>query len=164
MTPDTPQPPLTCFDLIKGVHIVYCEESGNALRLTNHIQDQWSRWLRNEWTADDMRCVIRYIRRRYYDRNRPQIMQGMLRFRNLVEPEYNEAGMPHYTKFESLLCDARADQRNQVKPKTNRDQALASLTTGSAEVGSRVVDGVKPAGMTAQQIVEGLQKWKQENL
>lgn len=60
------QPSLSITDKLKGLHIVYCTETGNALAMTNHRQDQWSRFDAQGFTADDLRCVIQYIRRVFY--------------------------------------------------------------------------------------------------
>lgn len=115
MTNGSPQPHLTEQDRVKGIHITYCQESGNAISLTLHRMMIWQAWLRHGWTSEDLKATIRYIRKRYYNRDRPQIVAGMIRFSRLVEqPE----------TFEEYLCDACADARNAPKPPTQRDSVL----------------------------------------
>lgn len=118
------QPSLSCVDKLRGFHVIYCEEAENPLSLTNFRMDQWARWETNGWTADDLRCVIRYIKRRFYDKNRPHICRGMLHFKRLIEPEWRETG-PDYSYFEQYLCDARADQRNYRPPPSAKQTVLA---------------------------------------
>lgn len=114
----SPQPHFTEEDRVKGVHIVFCHETGNPISLTLHRMMIWQAWLRHGWTADDIKTTVRYIRKRYFNPDRPQIVKGMLHFSRLIEqPE----------TFEEYLMDAKADQRNARPAPTQRTQALKAV-------------------------------------
>lgn len=153
------EPPLTDQDKIKGMHIVFCAETGNQLRLTMPYMDDWARWMANGWTADDLRVTIRYIRKTFYRKDKPEVARCMTHFDKLIRPKYTEGGHRDWLYFEQLLSDARADQRNSRPAPTQRTAVLKAV--GRTEEAPR--SEVRQAGTVAQQIIsEGWEKLKKE--
>ncbi len=122
----TTQPTLGSHDKIKALHILYCTESGNSLPLNIFRTDVWSRWEAQGFTAEDLRLVIRYIKKNFHSPDKPHIMRSMLHFRKLIEGEYRDTGID-YSYYEQHLCDAKALARNERSQPTQKTQVLAAV-------------------------------------
>lgn len=69
---------------ITAAHQLYCQLTGQTLRLGFDRERQWHEWLRAGFTTDDLRRVILYLQREIRE-NRRNI--GALKLSNLLQPD-----------------------------------------------------------------------------
>lgn len=69
---------------ITAAHQLYCQLTGQSLRLGFDRERQWYEWLRAGFTLEDLRRVIAYLQReiRHGRRN-----VGALKLSNLIQPD-----------------------------------------------------------------------------
>lgn len=98
---------------IKDLHACFCHETGAQLRLgigEYTREAAWSRFLKH-FTKDDLRTVIRYLRKEISIGNR---RPGALKFSNLIE---------RLDGFEEDLQFAKGAERNQ-QPRRNMEERM----------------------------------------
>jgi hypothetical protein len=81
---------------IEILHDLYVKLTGQDVRLDMARQRQWFDWIRQGFNQEDLRLVVRHIKRGIGEHQRNQ---GALKFANLI-------GMPD--RFEEDLAQARA--------------------------------------------------------
>lgn len=99
----------------RELHELFCEITGQqGLSLRFDRMRTWHEWMSCGWTDDDLRVVVRYLRRGIAEGRRNP---GALKFRNLI-------GQPDL--FEEELVEARRELRvRQPRPSTvERKQSL----------------------------------------
>lgn len=69
---------------IAAVHQLYCQLTGQALRLGFDRERQWYEWLRAGFTAEDLRRVVSYLQREIREGRRNV---GALKLSNLLQPD-----------------------------------------------------------------------------
>jgi hypothetical protein len=69
---------------ITAAHQLYCQLTGQALRLGLDRERQWYEWLRAGFTAEDLRRVIGYLQREIREGRRNV---GALKLSNLLQPD-----------------------------------------------------------------------------
>lgn len=69
---------------ITAVHQLYCQLTGQSLRLGFDRERQWFEWLRAGFTPEDLRRVIGYLQREIRERRRNV---GALKLSNLLQPD-----------------------------------------------------------------------------
>lgn len=69
---------------IAAVHQLYCQLTGQSLRLGFDRERQWFEWLRAGFTPEDLRRVIGYLQREIRERRRNV---GALKLSNLLQPD-----------------------------------------------------------------------------
>lgn len=71
-------------EAITALHQLYCQLTGQSLRLGFDRERQWYEWLRAGFTPEDLRRVIRYLQREIQERRRNV---GALKLSNLLQPD-----------------------------------------------------------------------------
>jgi len=69
---------------ITAVHQLYCQLTGQALRLGFDRERQWYEWLRAGFAPEDLRCVVGYLQREIREGRRNV---GALKLSNLLQPD-----------------------------------------------------------------------------
>lgn len=69
---------------IEAVHRLYCQLTGQNLRLGFERERQWFEWLRAGFTPEDLRRVILYLQREIRQGRR---YVGALKLSNLLQPD-----------------------------------------------------------------------------
>jgi|SRR5271165_3399577 len=69
---------------IAAAHQLYCQLTGQSLRLGFDRERQWYEWLRAGFTPQDLRRVIAYLQREIRDGRRNV---GALKLSNLLQPD-----------------------------------------------------------------------------
>ena len=69
---------------ITAVHQLYCQLTGQSLRLGFDRERQWFEWLRAGFTPEDLRRVITYLQREIREGRRNV---GALKLSNLLQPD-----------------------------------------------------------------------------
>jgi len=69
---------------IAGAHQLYCQLTGQSLRLGFDRERQWYEWLRAGFTLEDLRRVIAYLQREISQGRRNV---GALKLSNLLQPD-----------------------------------------------------------------------------
>lgn len=69
---------------ITAAHQLYCQLTGQNLRLGYERQQLWYQWLRAGFTPDQLRRVIAYLQREIRERRR---YIGALKLSNLLQPD-----------------------------------------------------------------------------
>jgi len=69
---------------IAGAHQLYCQLTGQSLRLGFDRERQWYEWLRAGFTLEDLRRVISYLQREIRQGRRNV---GALKLSNLLQPD-----------------------------------------------------------------------------
>jgi hypothetical protein len=69
---------------IAAAHQVYCQLTGQSLRLGFDRERQWYEWLRAGFTLEDLRRVIAYLQREIRQGRRNV---GALKLSNLLQPD-----------------------------------------------------------------------------
>lgn len=69
---------------IAAAHQLYCQLTGQSLRLGFDRERQWYEWLRAGFTSEDLRRVIGYLRREIRESRRNV---GALKLSNLLQPD-----------------------------------------------------------------------------
>jgi hypothetical protein len=69
---------------IAGAHQLYCQLTGQSLRLGFDRERQWYEWLRAGFTLEDLRRVIAYLQREIRQGRRNV---GALKLSNLLQPD-----------------------------------------------------------------------------
>ncbi len=74
-------------DPIAAAHQLYCQLTGQALRLGFDRERQWYEWLRAGFGLEDLRRVIVYLQREIREGRRNV---GALKLSNLLQPDHFE--------------------------------------------------------------------------
>ena len=69
---------------ITALHQLYCQLTGQSLRLGFDRERQWFEWLRAGFTPEDLRRVITYLQREIREGRRNV---GALKLSNLLQPD-----------------------------------------------------------------------------
>lgn len=69
---------------IAAAHQLYCQLTGQSLRLGFDRERQWYEWLRAGFTSEDLRRVIGYLQREIRESRRNV---GALKLSNLLQPD-----------------------------------------------------------------------------
>jgi len=69
---------------IQQLHQLYCQLTGQSLRLGFDRERQWYEWLQAGFTETDLRRVISYLQREIRERRRNV---GALKLSNLLQPD-----------------------------------------------------------------------------
>jgi hypothetical protein len=77
-------PPNTCREEITAAHQLYCQLTGQQLRLGFDRERQWYEWWRAGFTLQDLRRVIAYLQREIREGRRNV---GALKLSNLLQPD-----------------------------------------------------------------------------
>jgi hypothetical protein len=77
-----PAPALT--DQIQALHQLYCQLTGQTLRLGFDRERQWYEWLHTGFTEKDLRRVISYLQREIREGRRNV---GALKLSNMLQPD-----------------------------------------------------------------------------
>ena len=77
-------PPVIGPEQITAVHQLYCQLTGQSLRLGFDRERQWFEWLRAGFTPEDLRRVIAYLQREIREGRRNV---GALKLSNLLQPD-----------------------------------------------------------------------------
>lgn len=77
-------PPAIGSEAITAVHQLYCQWTGQSLRLGFDRERQWYEWLRAGFTPQDLRRVITYLQREIREGRRNV---GALKLSNLLQPD-----------------------------------------------------------------------------
>ena len=77
-------PPAIGSEAITAVHQLYCQWTGQSLRLGFDRERQWYEWLRAGFTPQDLRRVITYLQREIREGRRHV---GALKLSNLLQPD-----------------------------------------------------------------------------
>ncbi len=80
-------PPVIGREQIAAVHQLYCQLTGQSLRLGFDRERQWYEWLRTGFTPDDLRRVVGYLQREVREGRRNV---GALKLSNLLQPDHFE--------------------------------------------------------------------------
>ena len=96
-------PPAIGPEQITAAHQLYCQLTGQSLRLGFDRERQWFEWLRAGFTPEDLRRVIGYLQREIREGRRNV---GALKLSNLLQPD----------RFEEDLNIRRV--RLEVPPRT----------------------------------------------
>lgn len=75
---------LPMVEQIATAHQLYCQLTGQSLRLGFDRERQWFEWLRAGFTPDDLRRVIFYLQREVREGRRNV---GALKLSNLLQPD-----------------------------------------------------------------------------
>jgi hypothetical protein len=97
---------------ITAVHQLYCQLTGQSLRLGFDRERQWFDWLRTGFTPEDLRRVIGYLQREIREGRRNV---GALKLSNLLQPD----------RFEEDLNIRRVRLEPQPRPPTNTPAPLS---------------------------------------
>lgn len=103
------------------LHAVYVKASGMDVRYMLHHEYAWGCFMKEGFTADDLKMVCAYLRAQIKD-GRRKLTLSSLRFENLIE---------NLPKFADHRAEAKAALR--LKPETPRQRALQAI--GRAEEG-----------------------------
>ncbi len=76
--------PVIGSEQITAVHQLYCQLTGQSLRLGFDRERQWFEWLRAGFTPEDLRRVIAYLQREIREGRRNV---GALKLSNLLQPD-----------------------------------------------------------------------------
>jgi hypothetical protein len=76
--------PVTGPEQITALHQLYCQLTGQSLRLGFDRERQWFEWLRAGFTPADLRRVIAYLQREIREGRRNV---GALKLSNLLQPD-----------------------------------------------------------------------------
>jgi hypothetical protein len=104
--------PAICPEQITAVHQLYCQLTGQSLRLGFDRERQWFEWLRTGFTPQDLRRVIGYLQREIREGRRNV---GALKLSNLLQPD----------RFEEDLHIRRVRLEPQPRPPTNTPAPLS---------------------------------------
>jgi len=129
---------------IESIHKVYCDATGQQIRLAYDRERFWAVFIADGFTAEDVALVCRYLVKaiKAGDRN-----PGSIRFRNLIErPDL----------FEEELALAKAAQRNFKPEPTNRDRVIQAFRPVVSE--APTPDAAKPASGYVQSAIDQLRK------
>jgi hypothetical protein len=77
-------PPAVSREQIEAAHQLYCQLTGQNLRLGFDRERQWYEWLRSGFTTEDLRRVIIYLQREIREGRRNV---GALKLSNLLQPD-----------------------------------------------------------------------------
>jgi len=77
-------PPAMGPEQITAAHQLYCQLTGQSLRLGFDRERQWFEWLRAGFTSEDLRRVIAYLQREIRQGRRNV---GALKLSNLLQPD-----------------------------------------------------------------------------
>ena len=77
-------PPAIGPEQITAAHQLYCQLTGQSLRLGFDRERQWFEWLRAGFTPEDLRRVITYLQREIREGRRNV---GALKLSNLLQPD-----------------------------------------------------------------------------
>ena len=77
-------PPAISPEHISAAHQLYCQLTGQSLRLGFDRERQWFEWLRAGFTLEDLRRVISYLQREIRQGRRNV---GALKLSNLLQPD-----------------------------------------------------------------------------
>ena len=77
-------PPAIGLEQISALHQLYCQLTGQSLRLGFDRERQWYEWLRAGFTLEDLRRVIGYLQREIRQGRRNV---GSLKLSNLLQPD-----------------------------------------------------------------------------
>jgi len=97
---------------ITAAHQLYCQLTGQSLRLGFDRERQWFEWLRTGFTPEDLRRVIGYLQREIREGRRNV---GALKLSNLLQPD----------RFEEDLNIRRVRLEPQPHPPTNTPALLS---------------------------------------
>jgi hypothetical protein len=97
---------------ITAVHQLYCQLTGQSLRLGFDRERQWFEWLRTGFTPEDLRRVIGYLQREIREGRRNV---GALKLSNLLQPD----------RFEEDLNIRRVRLEPLPRPPTNTPAPLS---------------------------------------
>ena len=120
---------------IESIHACYCSCSGLSVNLMVHSRAIVD-FLAHGFTEDDLRCVLLHLKR---ENARMNGAAYSLRIDRLLDFEYR--------RFDSLLSEARAQQRNRVV-RTPAERVLATRTGGVLP--TRTGDTSRAAGEVAR--------------
>lgn len=98
-------------DSIKAVFDVYCEITHFQPKLAIH-ERAIAEYLQAGYDQNDLRCVLLFLQRE----NRRGDRTYSLRLDKLLDFEFRH--------FDSLLCEARAKERNRPKPPSNSQRVV----------------------------------------
>lgn len=96
-------------------HAVYVQTTGLPLRYQAYYHERVWYEFAKEFTQDDLKLVVAYLKRLYRDPEKAGIRKAILRFSHLIE---------RGDRFNEYLAEARAVGR--VKPPSARDRILAA--------------------------------------
>jgi hypothetical protein len=96
---------------LQSLHNCYCTLSGFEARYAIH-ERAYAEFIAAGFTEDDLRCVILFLKRENKSGNRTY----SLRLNKLLDFEFRH--------FDSLLGEARARDRNRIKPPTNAQRVV----------------------------------------
>ena len=105
-------PPAIGPQQISAAHQLYCQLTGQSLRLGFDRERQWFEWLRAGFTAEDLRRVINYLQREVREGRRNV---GALKLSNLLQLH----------RFEEDLHIRRVRLQPLPRPPTNTPAPLA---------------------------------------
>lgn len=113
-------------DTPASIHAVFCSATGTTPNLMIH-ERAYADFIAHGFTGDDLRCVLDYLRR---ENKRMNGAKFSMRLDRLLDFEYRH--------FDSILCEARARERNQKQPLTPREKVLQQLrpTVSNTETGT----------------------------
>lgn len=77
-------PPATGPEQISALHQLYCQLTGQTVRLGFDRERQWFEWLRAGFTPEDLRRVIGYLQHEIREGRRNV---GALKLSNLLQPD-----------------------------------------------------------------------------
>jgi hypothetical protein len=97
---------------ITALHQLYCQLTGQSLRLGFDRERQWFEWLRTGFTPEDLRRVITYLQREIREGRRNV---GALKLSNLLQPD----------RFEEDLNIRRVRLEPKPRPPTNPPAPLS---------------------------------------
>ena len=106
-------PPAIGPEPITAVHQLYCQLTGQSLRLGFDRERQWYEWLRAGFTPEDLRRVITYLQREIREGRRNV---GALKLSNLLQPD----------RFEEDLNIRRVRLEPLPRPPTNTSAPLSN--------------------------------------
>ena len=105
-------PPAIGAQQITALHQLYCQLTGQSLRLGFDRERQWFEWLRAGFTPEDLRRVTGYLQREIREGRRNV---GALKLSNLLQPD----------RFEEDLNIRRVRLEPQPRPPTNTPAPLS---------------------------------------
>ncbi len=113
--------PANTLQQIAAAHQLYCQLTGQDLRLGFDRQRQWFEWLRAGFTLQDLRRVVVYLQRQIREGRRNV---GALKLSNLLQPD----------RFEEDLNIRRLRLEPLPRPRAQAPPASAPLSEPEREI------------------------------
>jgi hypothetical protein len=118
MNPETDSP--VGADKIQAAHRLYCELTGQSLRLAFDRERAWYEILRAGYELRDIRRVIRYLQREI-QRERRNV--GALKLRNLLQPDQFEEDLNiSRVRLEAIPARRSSEQSTLPEPACDMEQ------------------------------------------